>query len=75
MLGNQVLVYLDDLLIFAATVKRLLEKIVQVFSLLINANLICNALKCLLFAKTILYFRHVVGNAKIEPKKTRLDYI
>lgn len=39
LVGNKVLVYLDDVLIFAAIVKGLLETLKQVPVLLMNANL------------------------------------
>lgn len=69
------LVYLDDVLIFAATIEWLLVKLELVFRLLINANLKCIASNCLLFTETIHYLGHVVSKASFLLEKSKLDRI
>lgn len=75
MVGDRVLVYLDDVLIFAATVEGLLDTLELVLRLLMNANLKCIASECSLFTETIHYLGHVVSNASISPEQSKLDRI
>lgn len=75
LVGNKVLVYLDDVLKFAATIEGLLETLDQVFDFLINKNLKCKTSKYSLFAETIHYVGHVISNASIAPEQSKLDLI
>lgn len=75
LIGNKVLVYLDDVLTFAATIRELLETVEVVLRLLKNANQKCKATKCSIFTETINYLGLVVSNASIALKLTKLDQI
>lgn len=75
LVGDRVLVYLDDILIFSASVDVLFETLEQVLGLLTKANLKCEPSKCSLYAETIHYLGHVVSNASILLEQTELDRI
>lgn len=72
-MSDKVLVYLNDVLILAATVYVLLETHEQVFGFLAKAKLKCKPSKCFLYAGRIYYLRHVVSNARISPQKNKFD--
>ena len=49
MIGHGVLVYIDDVLIYAVTPEQLIKILSAVLKLLIKARLKCKASKCSLF--------------------------
>ena len=55
-----VLVYLDDVLIYAETPEELIEKLSQVLKLLAKAGLKCKAFKWSLFTQKVHYLGHIV---------------
>lgn len=75
LVGRKVLVYLDDVLIFEATVDVLLETLEKVIGPLAKSNLKCKPLKCSFIAVIIHYFDNVVSNASISPEQNKLDRI
>lgn len=74
-IGLDVLVYLDDVLIFAKDLPALLRAIESVLQLLQDANLKCKPSKCDLFTTTIHYLGHVVSLDGIRPEQVKLDKI
>ena len=67
LLGLGVLVYIDDVLIYAETPEQLIEILSTVLKLLRNAGLKCKASKCSLFTQTISYLGRVVSKNGINP--------
>lgn len=51
LIGNKILVYPDDILIYARKSKRLLEMLANVLRLLKRVNLNCREKKCELFER------------------------
>ena len=67
------LLYLDDLIVFAATVQEELTRLRRVFNQLRSAGLKLKPAKCNLFQKSVVYLGHVVSNDGIatDPEKIR----
>ena len=74
-IGHGVLVYLDDVLIYAETPEQLLEKLLQVLQLLEQAGLKCKASKCSLFTQQVSFLGHVVSREGINPEPAKLEKI
>lgn len=70
-----VLLYLDDVLIFAKSPSALLQAIDSVLQLLQDANFKCKPSKCDLFTTTIHYLGHVVSFDGYRPEQVKLDKI
>ena len=66
MSGTNVLVYLDDVLVYAITPEKLLESLQRVLLLLAGAELKCKPSKCALFTQKVHYLGHVVSNHGIN---------
>ncbi len=75
LIGLGVLVYIDDVLIYAKTPEHLIEILSAVLKLLVKAGLKCKASKCSLFIQTINYFGRVVSRDGINPDSAKLDKI
>ena len=75
LIGLGVLVYIDDVLIYAVTPEQLIEILSTVLKLLTNAGLKCKASKCSRFTQTISYLGRVVSNDGINPEPAKLDKI
>ena len=71
---ESVLVYLDDLIIFAKDYDEHYRRLEQVLKRLKDANLKLSPKKCHFLKARILYLGHVIENGKIfpDPEKTRL---
>ena len=67
-----VLVYIDDVLIYAKTPEQLIEILSAVLKLIVKAGLKCKALKCSLFTQTINYLGRVVSKNGINPDPAKL---
>ena len=72
LIGHGVLVYLDDVLIYAETPEQLLEILSNVLKLLANAGLKCKGSKCSLFTEKVHYLGHIVSNSGIYPNQPNL---
>lgn len=70
---NEVLVYLDDILIYAREPERLLEILANVLRLLKRANLKCRPKNCELFRTTINFLGHIVSPDGIAPNPHKLN--
>ena len=75
LIGRGILVYLDDVLIYAETPEQLLEILDKVLKLLARAGLKCKGSKCSLFTEKVHYLGHVVSKNGIKPEPTKLDKI
>lgn len=75
-LGDQafetLLIFMDDLLVYASTVEGMIERLDLVFTRLENFGLKLKSQKCHLFKRVIKYLGHVVSENGIEvdPEKT-----
>jgi len=74
-IGRDVLVYLDDVLIYGATPEAVLRSLREVLMALIRAGLKCKSSKCELFTRSIQYLGHVVSADGIRPDQVKLDRI
>jgi hypothetical protein len=74
-IGRDVLVYLDDVLIYGPTPESLLSSLREVLLALSKAGLKCKMSKCELFIKSIQYLGHVVSADGIRPDQVKLDRI
>ena len=74
-IGVGVLVYLDDVLIYAETPEQLIEKLAEVLQLLARAGLKCKAKKCSLFTEQVHYLGHYISREGILPEPGKLEKI
>ena len=75
LIGCGVLLYLDDVLIYAETLKELLDKLSQVLKLLAKAGLKCKAFKCSVFTQKVHYLGYMISKKIINPEPTKLEKI
>src|SRR5579859_2837240 len=66
-LGDFVVVYLDDLNIFSRNFNKYLKHLREVFERLRNAGLKLKAKKCQFFKKELAFLGHVVGEDGVKP--------
>ncbi len=71
---ESLLVYLDDIIVFAKTIEEELDRLREVFERLRQANLKLKPKKCVLFQKSVLYLGHIVTKDGIatDPEKIRV---
>ena len=71
---KSVLVYLDDLIIFAKDYQEHFERISEVFERLLQARLKLSPKKCHFLQRKIYYLGHIIEDGKIspDPSKTHL---
>ena len=69
---EECLLYMDDIIVPAATVPESLERLEHVFQRLIEANLKLKPSKCLFFQKSVKFLGHIVSEKGIQtdPEKT-----
>ena len=75
LVSNGVLVYLDDILIYAETPEQLLDILNEVLKRLAAAGLKCKPSKCSLFSKQVNYLGHIVSKEGINPEPSKLEKI
>lgn len=69
------LVYLDDVLMFAADATALVNTIRKVLQLLFRAGLKCKAAECSMFTQRVYYLGQIVTANGIEPDPIKIDKI
>ena len=74
-MGFGVLIYLGDVLLYAADPEKLIELLQKVMKLLSVAGLKCKANKCNIFAEMIYYFGNVVSRNGLRPESAKIDKI
>ena len=74
-IGRIILVYLDDILLFARTEPDLLINLEKTLQKLILAGLKCKPRKCKLFRSSIEYLGHVISEKGIAPGQEKIDRI
>ena len=73
-IGKELLVYLDDRLIFSETPEELLAALEQTLQILAKAGLKCNPRKCQLFRPFIEYLGSIIsGEGLAGPQENRKD--
>ena len=75
LVGSGVLVYLDDILIYAETPERLLDTLVEVLKRLASAGLKCKPSKCSLFTDKVSYLGHIVSQNGLNADPSKLETI
>ena len=75
LVGSGVLIYLEDVLLYADDPVKLIELLRKVLKRLIDAGLKCKAKKCHLFAKEIHYLGHVVTRGGLLPESAKIKKI
>ena len=65
------LAYIDDVIVFGATIDITMDRLVTVFERIRSANLKLKAKKCILFSKEVEYLGHIISGegVKTDPKK------
>ena len=74
-IGRDCVVYIDDVLIFAADPASLLRSLQSVLRKLIAAGLKCKSRKCSLFTTQILYLGFVIADGTIGPDPAKIEKI
>ncbi len=69
------LVYIDDVLIYAATPEQLIEILSLVLLLLIQAGFKCKASKCVLFAESVKFLGYIISADGIKSDPSKLEKI
>ena len=75
LIGTGVLVFLDDVVIYAETTEQLVEILDKVLKLLANAGLKCKPSKCSLFTQCVHFLGRVVSKEGIYPDPAKLEKI
>ena len=75
LVGSGVLIYLDDVLLYADDPKDLIELLHKVLKRLFDAGLKCKAKKYHLFSEEIHYLIHVVRRGSFLPESAKIDKI
>ena len=75
LVGEQCLIYLDDIIVFSATFKDHLVRLSGVFQALNNAGLQLKPCKCHFALKEVRYLGHVVSRAGIRPDDDKVKVV
>ena len=75
LVGDGVLIYLDDVLLYADDPEDLIELQRKILKRLIDAELKCKAKKCHLFADEIHYLGYVFRRGSLLPESAKIDKI
>ena len=75
LVGFGVLIYLDDVLLYAEDPEGLIKLLHKVLKLLIAAGLKCKAEKCYLFTDEIHYLGYVVSREGLKAESVKIDKI
>lgn len=72
---NQVVVYIDDILIMAPTFEEHLQLVNQVFQTLLLHNVKVNARKCAFFQPEVKFLGHVVGRSGLKKSQEYVEVV
>ena len=75
LIGRGVLLYIDDVFIYADTAEQLIEIFSTVLQLVIQAGLKCKAPNCSLFTESVSYLGHIVSRDGIKSDLNKLEKI
>ena len=74
-IGQEILVFLDDILIFAETPEQLLDALERTLQTLARAGLKCKHRKCQLFRTFVEYLGHIISDKGIAPDPKKIEKI
>ena len=74
-IGQFVLVYIDDIIVYSKTWKEHLSHLVNIFGLLSLAGLKIKPSKCLFAAREVQYLGHIVSYKGVSPDEKKLEAI
>ena len=69
------LIYLDDIIVFASDLKTHLERLTQVLSCLMSANLKLKPSKCCLLQREVLFLGHVVSADGVATDPSKVSVV
>ena len=75
LVGDQCLIYLDDIIIFSSTFTEHLKCLACVFDRLRAAGLRLKAKKCHFIQEQVTYLGHIISNKGIAPDKAKLTAV
>lgn len=75
LVGDQCLIYLDDVIIFSSTFEQHLNRLASVLDRLRAAGLKLQAKKCHFAQAQVTYLGHIISNKGIEPDKSKLTAV
>ena len=75
LVGDQCLIYLDDIIIFSSTFNEHLKCLACVFDRLWAAGLELKAKKCHFMQEQVTYLGHIISNKGIVPDKAKLTAV
>ena len=75
LVGDQCLIYLDDVIIFSSSFDEHLKRLASVLDRLRAAGLKLRAKKCHFAQEQVTYLGHIISNKGIEPDKSKLTAI
>jgi hypothetical protein len=75
LIGKICHVYLDDIVIWSATIEEHERNLESVLGALRKANLFCNAAKSTLFATQISFLGHLISAAGVQPDPNKINRV
>ena len=75
MKGEELLIYMDDLIIFSDTIDEHMKKLRKVLSKLRAANLKLKPTKCEMFKREVEYLGHLITAEGLKPQKKKIEAI
>jgi hypothetical protein len=75
LLGRNVVVYLDDILIFSATLEEHRKHVEEVLTLLKKQQLYASPTKCTFATRELEFCGHIVGNGTIRPLPAKIEAV
>ncbi|MEL7521903.1 MAG: reverse transcriptase family protein, partial [Cyanobacteria bacterium J06553_1] len=75
LLSDDVLVYLDDLLVCSETLEQHTTRLREVFQRLKDANLTINPIKCKFFQKELTFLGHTISSKGILPNELKVTAV
>ena len=74
-MDENLLVYMDDILVVSGTVEDHCTKLKQVFERLQSANLTINPSKCSLFQDKLVFLGHTISKSGIRPNSAKISAV
>lgn len=75
LIGNRCLVYLDDIIVYGANLKKHNSRLLEVFQMLSKFNLKLQPNKCKFLNKEVMYLGHVISEKRSSPDPNKVSAI
>ena len=75
LIADEILCYLDDIIIATATVKQHQERLDVVFTRLADAGLTINTAKCVFYQRQIKFLGHTLDKNGISPNQAKVEAV